>query len=256
MPIPGYDYLEALAGYTFGSEEVAPGGRRLHVPPFNNQPPEFEPVGYSCTLSYTTRGGEDRTWKFSPDPVSVTWNATAQINLMMTRGGQTAYSSGRTIGPLTITGYVRSRWDYLALAEYIYEHMRQAQLNGIPARFIYPERNFDFSLYVQSFNEIGLDGNVGEISAFNIVSVITQDHTNLKPAEVSKILPGLPENIEWIDVESAAKIAEKRFGSQFGGGGGQPPPPEGEETPPEEVPPEETQPAPPAGGLPPSQGPR
>ncbi len=220
---------------------ISPPGRTLHLPENNEQAPEKKPVGYSCVMSWTefTGGaeGEPIVWEFNPDPVRIGWPVNAMISLMPTRGGQVAYSTGRTIGPLTITGYVRSRWDLLAMADFIYAHMEAAQLRGRPLRFVYPERDFDFGLYIQTFNEIGLDGEMGEITGYTITAQITQDFTALNQAKVSQLMPGIPENVEWIDVASLAKIAEKRFGFPNPAEAG-PKQPEGEEKPPEEETPE------------------
>jgi hypothetical protein len=95
--------------------------------------------------------------------------------------------------------------------------MRDAQLKGLPARFTYPERGIDFSLYIQNMNEIGLDGEQGEITVYTITSVITEDHTALSKSDQSGLI-NLPENIGWIDVENAARLAAERF---RGGGTGQ-----------------------------------
>lgn len=159
------------------------------------------------------------------------------------------------------------------MADFIYHHMEAALLRGRPLRFIYPERNFDFGLYISNFNEIGLDGEVGEIVGYTITAQITQDFTALTQAKVSQLLPGIPENVEWIDVESAAKIAEKRFKlivPQGGGTGGtpaEPPaeegeptdpeaaPPEGEETPPEEETPKGAPKPAPRSDMPKLEGP-
>jgi hypothetical protein len=228
-----------------------PAGRTLHLDQYRQKGPELPVAGYSCSLSSVDHGGK-LVYDFDPDPSRVVWGMNAQINLLPTRGGQVAYSSGRTIGPLQIVGYLRNRWDLLDLGEFVYKHMKEAQIDGKPLRFRYPERDFDFSVYIQSLDEVGLDSEQGELVAYTLICVVTQDHTELKEAEVSKILPGLPENIEWIDVENAAKIAEQRFGDlSIGGASGEDQ--EGqdgeEEKPPEEeIPPGTTGPGDRGGG--------
>ena len=225
MPIPYR--VSPQAPQTPDSGALVPQGRTLHLRENTNQPPAEDVAGYTCTLSW-----QGNTYEFSPDPVRILWGMNAQVNLMVTRGGQVAYSSGRTIGPLTIAGFLRSRWDLLELGALVSQHMRDAQLLGIPARFTYPEREIDYSVYIQNFNEIGLDGEQAEIVAYSFVCVITEDHTALATAEQSSVMAGLPENIEWIDVESAAKIAEERFGRTSGSSTGSA---SGEETPAEET---------------------
>lgn len=216
---------------------IRSAGRSLHLPQNTNQAPEQDVAGYSCSMVYDHSDGTRRLWNFSPDPVGISWGLNATINLMPTRGGQVAYSTARIIGPLTIVGYLRSSWDMLSLAKFTGEHMKEFQINGKTLRFVYPERDLDFSMGIQSFNDISFNGEQGEIKAYTLICVITQDHTALNQAEPSKLLPGLPENIEWISVENSAKIAEERFGLTFGSGGGTPSP-EGEETTPEETTPE------------------
>ncbi len=254
MPSPGYNPNSVMSGLSFSSEEVSAKGRSLHLPKNTNQAPELKVAGYSCVMSWQEVSGgvagEPKIWEFDPDPVKIGWSANANITVLPTRGGQIAYSGGRTLGPLTIMGYVRSSWDLLAMADFMYAHMEAAQLRGRPLRFQYPERNFDFGLYVSNFNEIGLDGEVGEIKGYTITAQITQDFTALTQAKVSSLLPGIPENVEWIDVESQAKIAEERFGLAYkGAGGSAPPAPTGEDVPPEEETPEGMPPA----GEPPNQ---
>ncbi len=207
---PRYAYGPGTVTFT-GSPSINPGGRTLHLPENTNQGPELNYAGYSCVMASDTL-----RYDFDPDPVSILWMMNANINLLPTRGGQVAYSGGRTVGPIQIMGYLRSRWDLLDLGDFVKEHMREAALDGKSLRFVYPERNLDWSVYIQNIDNIGLEGEVGEIVGYTLTCVITEDHTALKKAEVSQLVPGLPENVEWIDVESAAKIAEQRFGESFG----------------------------------------
>ncbi len=220
MPAPSPTFPSPVQG-SLDSEGIR-YGRTLHLPENTNQPPA-EISGYSCTLTW-----EGNEFAFSPDPVRVQWGLTGQVNLMITRGGQVAYSSGRTIGPLVIMGYLRSRTDLLELGSLVGQHMRDAQLLGLPARFTYPERQIDFGVYVQNMNEIGLDGEQGEIVGYTITCIVTEDHTALSQAEQS-YLSAIPENITWVDVEQAAAIAESRFGGSGTSGSS------GEDTPAEET---------------------
>lgn len=259
MPILGPTTYQTSPGVVISNPANNRTGRSLHLPQNTNLPPTLEPEGYSCIMFWDEAlpegsaappanpqgsggqgggGGAVRGWKFSPDPVKIGWSANAQITLLPTRGGQTAYSTGRSIGPLTIAGYVRSSTELFDMADFIYAHMEAAQLRGRPLRFQYPERDIDFSMYIQTFNEIGLDGDMGEIKAWTITAQITQDHNEVAPVQVSKLLPGIPENIEWIDVESLAKIAQTRFGIPVPGQKKEAPPGEGEDKPAEDTPPE------------------
>ncbi len=259
MPILGPTAYQTTPEVAISDPRNNRTGRTLHLPQNTNRPPTLVPEGYSCVMFWDEAlpqgsaappanpqgsggqgggGGAIRGWKFSPDPVSIGWSANAQITLLPTRGGQVAYSTGRSIGPLTIAGYVRSSTELLDMADFIYAHMEAAQLRGRPLRFQYPERDFDFSMYIQNFNEIGLNGDVGEIKAWTITAQITQDHNSVAPIQVSKLLPGIPENIEWIDVESLAKIAQERFGIPVPGQKAPAPAGTGEDKPAEDTPPE------------------
>lgn len=195
-------------------------GRTLHLPENTNQAPGTDIRGYTCQMSSKKHGGK-LMYDFDPDPISVLWGMNANINLLLTRGGQVAYASGRQIGPVTIVGYVRSRWDLLDLGEFIYRHMEEAMIDGHPLRFTYPERELDFSMMVQAMTPIGLDSAEGELAGYTLTCVITEDHTAVKTTKMSGLMPALPENIEWIDVENAAKIAEKRFGEMLFGAAGE-----------------------------------
>lgn len=204
-------------------------GRTLHLPSKTNQPPQLPVAGYTCSMSFP-----GSRYDFDPDPTQVAWTLNANINLLPTRGGQMAYSAGRTIGPLLISGYLRSKWDLFDLSDFVKEHMKDAQLNGNPARFVYPDRDFDFSIFIQNMDEIGLNGEEGEITQYTLTCVVTHDHTSLKKIKPSQLIPGIPKNIEWIDVENAAKIAEQRFGEGFTNAGEQSGQDGSEETSPDE----------------------
>lgn len=218
---------------TQNQKRIDTSGRSLHLKRNNSKGPGYNVRGYTCSMSSVSHGGR-LTYQFDPDPIQLLWGASAQINLLLTRGGQMAYSSGRNLGPLRIVGYLRSRWDQQDLADFVYRHMREFHIKGKPLRFRYPERNIDMSLGIQDFQDIGFDSEQGELVGYSLICQITQDHTALKQADPSQLVPGLPENIEWIDVENAAKIAEKRFGELItipgseGGSG------ESEEVPPDE----------------------
>ncbi len=126
-----------------------------------------------------------------------------------------SYATTRTIGPLIIAGILRSRWDLIELGAFVSDHMREAMLEGKALRFIYPERDLDFSIYIQAISEIGIDMSQGEIVPYMLTCSVTQDHTQLTPTDISA-LGALPENVEWIDVATAAQIAEQRFPQLFG----------------------------------------
>lgn len=187
--------------------------RDLHLPQNTNQPPGYEVSGYTCSFDSSTWGGSLR-YDFDPDPMKVAWAINAQIQTVPSRGGQVSYGTTRTIGPLLIAGLLRSRWDLLELASFVSEHMKEAIQLGAPLRFVYPERDFDFSLYVQGMSDIGLDSTQAEITPYMLTCSVTQDHTELTTVQLSEL--GIPANIGFLDIAAAAEAAKSRFPSLFG----------------------------------------
>lgn len=191
--------------------------RTLHLKNNNNKP-KINPEAYTCRMSSVGQGG-NLTYEFDPDPTKVLWNMTANVQQTETRGGQVAYSTGRTIGPLQIVGYCRSRWDLKELGDFIGLHMNEAVQRGHPLRFIYPEREVDFLIYITDIANIGYDAEASEISAYAINATVTQDHSRLTNPQRSYLIDNpMLENVEWIDVKRAAEIAEERFGAMVGSG--------------------------------------
>lgn len=184
----------------------------------NRPPVESVRESYSCYMSSVPHGGALR-YDFDPDPIRMIWGLSAQINTMPTRGGQVSYAVNRLIGPLVITGFLRTRWDLLELGDFVAQHMKEGMLEGHPLNIVYPERDIDYSVYIQDFSEIGLDSEQGEIVAYTLTCAVTQDHSALPDplTDLSYLGKELPANVGWIDVANAAEIAERRF-PQIGGG--------------------------------------
>lgn len=197
--------------------------RSLHLKKNNNPRPEGANGLYSCYMTSMGHGGNLR-YDFDPDPTQITWGLTANIQTKNTLAGQISYSTGRTIGPLQIVGYQRSRWDLKELGDFVSEHMNEGVRTGAPLRFVYPERNIDYLIYIQSLNDVGYDGESGEICAYAMTAAVTQDHSHLSNVKRSILIdnPQL-ESVEWIDAKRAYEIAEERFGGiigSLGSGGG------------------------------------
>lgn len=195
--------------------------RDVHYPQNTNLPPPGGSPAYSCVLS--SRGFENSEgyrgrliYRFDPDPEQLLWTASADLQQVPTRGGQVVYAKYRIIGPLVIRGILRSRWDLLELYDFVRAHMEEAMYHGLPLRLVYPERDIDFSVYIQDINEVGIDMEYAEIVPYQITCYITGDHTTLQTVPISEL--GLPENVEWLDVYTAARIAERRFGILLGVG--------------------------------------
>lgn len=189
--------------------------RSLHLRENTNKR-TVSPEIYTCYMTSQEHGGSLR-YDFDPDPTKVLWTMSGGVQTKMTRGGQVAYSTGRQVGPLQIIGYCRSRWDLKELGDFIGLHMNEAVYLGAPLRFVYPERDVDYLIYIESVSPIGYDAEAGEISAYEITAQVTQDHSSLSQIEQSFLVDNpLLENVEWIDVQRALEIAEARFGSIVG----------------------------------------
>lgn len=199
--------------------------RSLHLKRNNNPRPANAQNVHTCYMSSVQQGGNLR-YNFDPDPTQILWSMTAQTQTKQTRGGQVAYSTGRTIGPLQIVGYCRSRWDLKELGDFVGLHMSEAVKRGAPLRFVYPQRDVDYLIYIDSLSDIGYDGESGEICAYALTCTITQDHSSLSTVKRSILIDNpLLSGIEWIDAKRAYEIAEQRFGgiigsADSGGGGG------------------------------------
>lgn len=201
-----------LSGLRPGTPPASPGRRDLHLPQNTNVAPRHENAGYTCSMDSTTQGGALR-YDFDPDPMKVVWGINAQVQTVPSRGGQVSYGTTRTIGPLIIAGLLRSRTDLLELASFVSEHMKEAIQLGAPLRFIYPERDFDFSLYVQTMSDIGLDSEQAEITPYMLTCAVTQDHTELTTVQLSEL--GIPANVGFIDIATAAAAAKQRIPAEY-----------------------------------------
>lgn len=212
-------------------------GRTLHDP-YNNNTQRIPQAAYTCFMTSEPYGGSLR-YDFSPDPSKIGWRLSANIQTVPSRGGQVSYATNRQIGPLEISGHLRSRWDLLELATFVESHMKEAMYKGSALRLVYPERDIDFAIYIRDISEIGIDMAQAEIVPYTLTAEITGDHTDINIVELSELanLP-LPADIGWLDVATAARIAKERFGDiaqvpdagDEGGKGGQ----NEEEKPPEE----------------------
>lgn len=187
--------------------------RDIHLPENWNQ---SAGVLYSCMLTSVPDGGE-LTWEFDPDPYAIYWNVGMQTQINLTRGGQVTYPKYRNIGPLIIMGQLRTRYDLLQLGFFIQEHHKEAQEKGKALHFIYPERDVDFIVYITQFPRIGINTKEeGDfVKQYQIVCDITRDHVPLESVPYSEL--GIPENVEWIDSQRAAEIAESKFPGSTGG---------------------------------------
>jgi hypothetical protein len=179
------------------------------MPENTNQPPAGESP-YVCFMTSEDTGGALR-YDFDPDPEEVLWDLSAQVETRTTRGGQISYMTGRTIGPLTVVGALRSRKDLLELGEFVQEHFSEVIKTGAPLRFVYPHRDIDFSIYISGLPQVGLRTHTeGEMAMYAFSAAIVQDHSALTTVKLSDLVMPLPEDVGWIDVEEAARIAEEK----------------------------------------------
>lgn len=184
--------------------------RDLHLPEnWQKAPGGANPdVKYSCLLTSVPSGGK-LTWEFSPDPTVALWPLSMSTTPLPTRGGQVVYPGYRGIGPLLISGALRSRYDKFQLASFVTDHHHEAIHDGKPLHFIYPERDWDFAVYISALPDVGLNGQEGEMTSYILQADITRDHTTLDEVPLSDF--GIPEGIQWVPIEEAARIAAARF---------------------------------------------
>lgn len=208
-------------------------GRTLHDP-YNNNTQRIPQQAYTCFMTSVGNGGNLR-YDFSPDPSKIGWRLSANIQTVPSRGGQVSYATNRQIGPLEISGHLRSRWDLLELATFVEAHMKEAMYKGAALRLVYPERDIDFAIYIRDISEVGIDMSQAEIVPYTLNAEITGDHTDINIVELSELanIP-LPADIGWLDIETGARLAKERFGEIVNVPGSGTDEEEGGDTPPEE----------------------
>lgn len=167
---------------------------------------------YTCRMSSQERNGR-LAYRFSPDPSSVLWNLSSAVQTVPTRGGQVSYATNRTIGPLMITGQLRSRWDFLELGDFVQRHQSESIYKGAALRFVYPERDIDFDVMIMDCQAVGIDSTQAELVTYMLTCAIVGENSDVNIVELSKLADiDLPADVGWIDTKAASEIAWRRVG--------------------------------------------
>lgn len=170
-------------------------------------------VKYTCSMSSRQRGG-NLSYRFSPDPSGINIAPYANIKTIPTRGGQVSYATTRQIGPMEITGQLRSRWDLLELADFVQRSMSEAMYQGAPLRFVYPERDLDYDIYIITLTPgLSLDSSQAEIVEYAMSCAIVGQNSDVNSVPLSQLADiDLPADVGWIDTKNASEIAWRRAG--------------------------------------------
>lgn len=146
---------------------------------------------------------------FRLDPTSISWDFTVSTNEVKTIGGMVVQIFGAKLGDLVVEGeFGIEGWQgqqafltrMVALGEKQLD--RWPAENNPPFRFVWPDRGWDFSVWLKSFTEPGSSqsvraSNINFNPKWQLTLFITDDNVQLKKVSEDAYLQRLFAGIGW-----------------------------------------------------------
>lgn len=97
---------------------------------------------------------------FDINPKSISWDYKIKMKSTKTLGGKVIQVYGSSLGDLTISGFSRSQKDHLDFfkrVKKIVDSHVPSPANDVPqpVQFLWPDRGWDFMVYIKSLQQIG-----------------------------------------------------------------------------------------------------